>query len=465
MSEEDRISAQTRDESFAWKRLVWVLISIAALMRISNALRYKPRLGFDAVENLEYIGLLMLSWDLPDPEARWSTSHPPLFYYAFAALGRILGSIDQEVHLLEAIPLLGGAASLATAWMALLMVRRIDPGNEMRALIALGVLLFLPVQIYMAAMVNEEIFAAFLGTSALYIALFPRPENEAETRNLLDAGTVGLLAGLAWLTKLSGVLVVIAIAGTWLIQGWRKRELPAAALHVTVLGGVALAVGGWYYLYTFFTYGYLYPQDLPLHGLMFEMPPGVREVSDYFRIPLATFSDPQLLNQDLLHSVWGSTYVTLYFDGHRHFLPHSVGAGQMGSLLLVLGILPVSAFLAGAYRGIRRCLAGDDGPDLLLLLLIALSLLGYVAFTWGNPWFVTLKSGYLLGLSLPFAFYASEGLGSWIRRTSQIGGMLVGMVLIALALGVLLTFSTDLVFEKVDGPGLPWRSVGEMRSP
>ena len=32
-----------------------------------------------------------------------------------------------------------------------------------------------------------------------------------------------------------------------------------------------------------------------------------------------------------------------------------------------------------------------DGPDLPLLLLVALTLLGYVFFTWRNPWFAAIK--------------------------------------------------------------------------
>ena len=44
------------------------------------------------------------------------------------------------------------------------------------------------------------------------------------------------------------------------------------------------------------------------------------------------------------------------------------------------------------------------------ILLLALTLAGYVLFTWRNPWFSTVKGTYLLGAMLRFAFHAGEPL-------------------------------------------------------
>jgi hypothetical protein len=210
-----------------------------------------------------------------------------------------------------------------------------------------------------------------------------------------------------------------------------------------------LLVGGWFYGYNWLSYGYLYPQDLIIHQKMFEFPPGTRGVLDYVRFPLATFSDPQLLNPDLLRSVWGSTYATIFFDGHRHFLPNSAGATRMGTLILVLALVPTAAFLVGLFRALRRAVAQPGGRDTLLLTMVALTLAGYVIFTWGNPWFVTLKGSYLLGLSLPFAVYASEVLVGWIRQPGP-AGKFVASALCALVILVAASFTIGPVFDKQD---------------
>jgi 4-amino-4-deoxy-L-arabinose transferase-like glycosyltransferase len=444
-----------------WRALGWGLLALAALMRTNNALRFKTRLGFDAVENVDYIETLMKSWTLPAPDAAWATSHPPLFYYVSAAWGRLLALMGAEARLLQLIPLLSAAAGLAIALMAVHLVRRRDPGNERRAVIAGGLLLFLPVHIYMAAMVNEELLTAALTSLALLLGLACLRDHRAESAGggrLRRAALAGAVAGLALLTKLTGVLVIPAIAGAWVLTAWRSGRLRAAAAPVLVFGATAAALGGWFYLRNLLVYGYIYPQDLSLHALMFEMPPGEREMLDYLRVPLATWLDPQLLNADLLRSVWGSTYTTLYFDGHRHFLANSVAAAQMGTALLTLALLPCAALVVGSVRGARRAMHEGDGEDAMLLLLVGLTLAGYVIFTWGNPWFATLKASYMLGLSVPFAWYASGPLAQWSASRGALGFGTWGILFILLAL-VTITFTIGPVFDKIDGAGLPWRAM------
>ncbi|MEE3327809.1 MAG: glycosyltransferase family 39 protein [Myxococcota bacterium] len=439
--------------------LAWFLIVIAACTRIVNAFGYRTRLGFDSVENVEYIEMLMNNWALPSPDAAWATSHPPFFYYLFAGLGRGLNLIGEAGWLLVSIPLVGGLASLLIAGLAASMVKRLDAEKKERALIALFLFLFLPVQIYLSAMVNEEILAAFFVSCALWLTVVPaaRPEGEGGDPSYARIVSIGIMGGLALLTKLSGVLVIAAIGSAWMISGWKNRNVTEALRRTLLMGAVAGAIGGWFYIRNFFLYGYLYPQDLALHSIMFEMPPGSRTFLAYLFIPLATWTDPQLLNPDLLGSVWGSTYTTLYFDGHRHFLPDSPGIGRVGTMLLILGILPLLASVFGFARGAIRAFREKESPELPMVLLTLFSVAGYIAFTYGNPWFATLKASYLLGLSLPFAWWSSRTLAHWTSRRGALRWMVIGW-LATLGIAVTLTFTTGLIFEKTEGPGLPWQT-------
>jgi len=335
-----------------WRAIGAGLLGLAVVMRINNALRYRTRLGFDAVENVEYVKMLMTSWALPAPDAAWATSHPPLFYYCSALIGRALMLFSKPEWLAQAIPLLASLAGVVTAALAVALVLRLASGDSKRALLAGGLLLFLPVNVYMSAMVNEEIFAALLTSAIVAAALWHSADTSA--RPLYEAALIGTLGGLALLTKLSGLLVIASVAAAWVVGAWRSGTWRTAAARISVMLSAALLVGGWFYARNLLVYGYLYPQDLSLHAIMFEMPPGERGLLDYLRLPLATLTRPQLLDPSLLHSVWGSTYVTLFFDGHRHFLPHSVAASQAGRLLLLLGLLPTAAFVVGFGRGVRR---------------------------------------------------------------------------------------------------------------
>jgi 4-amino-4-deoxy-L-arabinose transferase-like glycosyltransferase len=433
------------------------VVLIGTALRLWNAWYYPTNWGFDAKFNWEYIELLRESWALRSPDTIWATSHPPLYYYLAAALNQLLGypPVNWAVAAIRLLNVAGGVVTIA---LALVLVRRIDPTNTRRVLIAAVLLSFLPVHVYMSAMINEEILTSTLISIALFLTVMVALEPLAPRAELWRAAAIGLLAGLAWLTKLTGVLVLVIAVATYAWVGLRRQQPRAAMQCIALLSALALVSGGWYYAHNLWLYGYAYPFALPAHELMFSMPPGSRGALDYLYVPLATWTDPQLLAPDLLHSVWGSTYVTAWYDGHRVFLPRS-GSGQQfwATALTLLGLVPTLGFLWGAGKGVARGLRAR-GADLPLLGFAGLTICGYAFFTLRNPWFASIKASYLLGLALPFAVYASEALDGW-SRGHRVRGLLVGAALLALVVSVIVVFAYGLFLKKAEVPGLFWTPV------
>lgn len=442
-------------------RATWIAafaaLGIAVAMRVHNAIHYTLLWGFDAKFNWRYILRLTHSWELPPPDADWSTAHPPLFYYFGAAICRLIGDTPNESQIV-ALRLLVSAAGLAIAGLAVALVRRTHPDDPQRAVLAGVLILFLPVHIYMSAMVTEEIVAAMFMSVVLFGAALHLcvPRDQISWKHATWMGAVG---GLALLTKLTGVLVLIAVAGAYTLDAWRRGKLERALGPVAWMLFVGAVVGGWFYVNNLIQYGYLYPHGLETHKIMFTMPPGERWITDYLRLPLAIWTDPQAVNPDLLRSIWGSTYVSIWFDGHRVFLPRSLtSVTNVGTVILTLALVPTAAFGLGIIRGIKRAWRAPGGLDSLLLILVAVTLAGYVVFTWKNPWFVTSKGSFLLCLSIPFAYYASDALMGWLRRP---GLVRVGIVV---ALGILLvtiagTFTYSELFwntSHMSKPGVLW---------
>ncbi len=432
------------------------LALVAIAIRVHNALRYPADWGFDATFNWRYIYRLTKDWTLPPLQAGWSTSDPPLFYYVSAAVMRGLIALGARDSALFVIPLLSVLAGLGVVALAVALARRAAPADPLRVALAGLLLLYLPAHLHMSAMVNEGMLLALLTSAAVY-GLAVRDLRPGR-HPLAETAGVGLASGLALLTKLSGALAILTGVATYVVDGWRSGLRSRAALRSAVLVGVSLAIGGWFHLRVEQSTGSLQPFALGPHTGMLALPPGERSLADFLRVPLATFSDPQLLNPDLLHSVWGSTYVTLWFDGHRFFLPReSLGVSRLGTLTLVLALLPTAAFGVGLARGGWRWLRGAGALDLPLLLITGATLASYVWFTWRNPFFSVVKGTSLLGLSLPYSFYASETLAGWLRGRH---GRSIAIALFALAVCVALSCTFDLVFTKTEVSGLPWPPAG-----
>ena len=436
------------------KRLTTISAALAlaaVAIRVHNALHYPADWGFDASFNWRYIYRLTQDWALPPPEAGWSTSDPPLFYYASAAVMRCLAALGARDAVVYLLPLLSALEGLGIVALAVALARRATPADPLRVALAGLLLLFLPAHLHMSAMVNEEMLTALLASLAVF-GLFVR-ERSARP-GLGQAAGVGLASGLALLTKLSGALVVVTAVLTYAADAWKSADRARAVLCSAAVLLIAVLVGGWFPARSLLTTGSPQPIGLPAHVGMLVLPPGERVLGDYLRVPLATFSDPQLLNPDLLRSVWGSTYVTVWFDGHRYFLPReSRAVGMLGAVTLLLALLPTAAFAAGLARGAARLWRGQGAAELPLLLLTALTLAGYAFYTWRNPWFAVVKGTSLLGLSLPFSFYASEALSGWLRGRFRAW---LAAALLALAFCVALSCTFDLVFEKTEVSGLPW---------
>jgi 4-amino-4-deoxy-L-arabinose transferase-like glycosyltransferase len=321
-------------------------------------------------------------------------------------------------------------AGLGVVALAVLLARGPAPGDRRREALAAGLLLFLPAHVAMSAMVAEEMLAALFVSAALVLLLRPPPGARGAGFEWRRAAAVGATGGLAALTKLSGALVVPVAAATLAEWARRRGAARAGAARAALLLVVAALVGGWFYARNRVLYGSFVPFGLPAHREMFAQPPGERALSDYLRFPLATFRDPQLLDPDLLRSVWGGTYASAWFDA------------------------PL-AFALGLARGARRALRRGSPDDLALVSLVVLTLFAYALYTWRNPWYTTVKGTTLLPLSLPFAYYASEVLADWTRRRGATGP-LVWLLLAALALCATLASTFDLAFHKSEVPGLTW---------
>ncbi|MCZ6783883.1 MAG: hypothetical protein O7G30_11315 [Proteobacteria bacterium] len=454
-----------------WTVGIIVLAILGMAIRLGNALRYPIDMGYDAAFHWQYIALLMRGFTVPAPDAGWAMAHPPLFYWLGAGLGELLGEPPRAITI-GAVRVVSSVVGLLAIASAVALVRRADPGNPPRAFIAAGLLVFLPVHVYMSAMLSEEILCASLISIAVVGMAWdtvgpespsrsePGSETGSESRSARRLALLGALAGLALLTKLTGVLVLLAAVLVLLVEAARSGSWRSALVPVLWLGGAGALVGGWFYVRNLIGYGYLYPYGLEAHAIMFTMPPGHRELADYVRFPLATFTDPQLLSPDLLRSVWGSTYVTIWFDGHRHFLPQSGAAlSRVGTAMLVLGLVPTAAFAVGLAAGARRVWRSSRGPDAILVFLVALTLAGYVAFSWRNPWFAVLKGSFLLGLAVPFAYYGSEALARWTSSVRVVRAVAVWSALAVLAAFSTATFSYGLVFSKSEPPGIEWTPV------
>jgi tetratricopeptide (TPR) repeat protein len=243
---------------------------------------------------------------------------------------------------------------------------------------------------------------------------------------------VGVLAGLALLTKFSGLLVLLVVLACLMLRallrdGWHDEPRRVAARGVLV-ALVALALAAPYYARNIRTFGtpFQLSRDFPLvQQVERGQPPGARSWRHYVSFPLEALSDPNPLAPHLFRSVWASVYLNVWADTYRESdveraLEAERGRRRSTQLMAVLGLLVTAVACAGAVLALRDVRRGRRRAIYLpLLLQTAASLAAFAVFAWRVPLWSALKSSYLLGVSLPYALFVArsfEALAAGSRR-------------------------------------------------
>jgi tetratricopeptide (TPR) repeat protein len=438
----------SRPETASFRALLiggWIAaIGAAAGVRLWNALAGALMWGYDAWGHVAYVLFIDIYRAVPWADQGWSYFHPPFHY----GLGWLLAQFGTGEVLMRGLSLLGSAASLGTAALAAWLARLASPSRPALALLAFSSVAFLPVHFFMSPMPGNEMTETCL-TAASIAALIA---NETRTRpGLLAAAGIGVVMGLALLTKFSGLLplaVALATLGLrpLLAPSWRGELGPAAA-RAALLAAVALAIAAPYYIRNVRTFGtpFQLSRDFSLVAeIERDQPPGSRSWKDYVSFSPGLFADPNPLAPHMLHSVWGTVYLNVWADSYRESdvtraLEAEREERRSSALMAALGLVPTALALVGAVLAARDVRRGRRRSIYLPLLLLSGATLGsFAVFAWWVPLWSALKSSYLLALSLPYALFlarCAEALASR-RARWQRAGVPVAVAAVALAAAV-----------------------------
>ena len=365
-------------------------------------------LGYDALAHYDYIVYVSQTGRIPLATQGWQMFQSPLYYVLSAVLNVLLTLVYPKAtvaHLLRVVPLACGILQVELSYRA---ARGMFP--ERRDLQIIGTVLggLLPMNISISQYVGNEPLAGLLSGAALVMMLsFVRKDDPPTTRQWLLLGT---LLGLALLTKVTAVLLVLPLAllvytVSAVREGRRARPLPA----VLLVCSAALLISGWYYARNWLALG------TPFLGGWESSPwwqdPGYRTAHDLVSFG-ASLWQPVYSG---IHGFWDSLYSTFWSDG---FLSSADLAEEMPPAWnyrfmlsgVLLSLVPSAAIVAGMVRAIARPSRSIADGTLLCAVSVlfygAVLLYLYIAL----PIYSTAKATYTLGLVPAYVVLCLYGL-------------------------------------------------------
>ncbi|MEW6219379.1 MAG: hypothetical protein AB1634_07565 [Thermodesulfobacteriota bacterium] len=200
----------------------WWLLPLAALFLAVRIPLLDHPLTWDEAWNLAALRSLAGSGSLFLPQF---FRHPPLYM----ELGFLLSPLADGFA--ERMAALSLAANLAGLLLLVLLVARFL-GRPLALAAGLAWIL-LPASVFFDTWIKRDCLVIPLGLAALWLLLDRRP------------ALAGVFAGFAFLAKETAIFIFAGLVLTRLVD----RRRPGCALDLALLGGCALTVCGWWYLF------------------------------------------------------------------------------------------------------------------------------------------------------------------------------------------------------------------------
>jgi hypothetical protein len=386
------------------------LYAAAGVLRVHNAWVTPPLAGFDGPYHAAYIGIIFLEGRWPLSQESWSTFHPPLYYALSALIWKLLPDHLGPHAVLFWLRMLNVAAGLAIGVAVQRSARLLFPERPLALVYAVGVALFLPMLIAPSSELGNEMLAASL--CALAVPLWLRSLLQPESR--ARALALGVVLGLALLSKLNASAAVAAVGLILIARGVQTRGARLAALEIPALvGAAALLVSGVYFARNLAYYGKPFLTEVALSAQVMA-PSGYgasREIASYLRLTPDVLLDPSDRSPRVEGAVWPATFASVWFDLHGSVIRVQSDWGKrfarilfgFGAAISALGLLGFAAMLG------RRAVPAVPLGASALIALGLVCLANYVVFTRQVATFSTLK-GTLLAPGVT-AFAIAVGLG------------------------------------------------------
>ncbi|HEY7001600.1 MAG TPA: glycosyltransferase family 39 protein [Candidatus Udaeobacter sp.] len=408
-------------------RLEQMLLLVCAglwLLLFWNNTRLLPfHAGFDWEEHLKYITYIQEKRALPEATQGWEMYQPPLHYLMAAGILSVckLSTNDQaSIFVLRSLGALVGIAQFVFVFLSL---RLLVPLRT--AIVGLLLAAFLPMHLYMAYYVTNEILAAALSTATLYLCLRLLKD---ETLHASQFAWVGLAIGAAMLTKATAILllpvIVAAIAGK---LACTRTPIATSLRNLGLLLAICFAVCGWHYVRIWLRYGtpLLGNWDV-ISGFTWWQGPGYHTTADYFRfgrsLVAPLFSGFAGFPDGIYSTLWGDGLCggvsSLAFAWNQHLMV----AGYLWALI------PATLIFIGAVVAIVQFVRKPSSELFLLLGFSAAIVLGLIFMTLKVPSYAQAKAFYGLSALTPLCFFGALGWETftyWSRPVRFVLGILI----------------------------------------
>ena len=431
-----------------------VLFCIINILVLTNSILHHPKIGYDVTGNINYIQILLHR--LPAPGDSNEFFSPPLPYFLPSVYdgicNRVVPGTPDNLYGISVIwacrtydgkfaQALNFLLSLGTTLLLLMISEQVRPGNRFFKRSVLLFLTLLTVYYKTFSQVRAEPYVVFFAALSIY---FLNQILRTGSFNIKYSLLLGVSLGLLVLSRQWGFFLLPAIFLLLiLVFFWNRIAAINYAKMIAVSFVISAAVGGWFYMHLYLTYGSVTAFNIEPQGFaLADLPPGFFTTSglkdlQIFKAPVRPKFDKgffPLFYSDVWGDYWGFfTYhqqILGYEDNSATVVPY---LGQVNLFSVIPSALLVLGMVWGILQLFRRNIAlTPEDLSLALITLIAVTSLA------GFMWFVisyypadasVIKASYVIQFFIALLFPAA-GFLETLRAKSHFVYWLIFLALV-----------------------------------
>jgi 4-amino-4-deoxy-L-arabinose transferase-like glycosyltransferase len=431
--------------------IILSLCLVVNIIVLTNAILHYPKVGYDVVQNLNYIQVL------PDRLPTFNDTSeffsPPLPFFLPSVFDSICEQHASDIHTYNGLRYsntcrlydgkfaqgLNVLLSMGATILLLMIAEQIKPGNRFFKISALMMLSLLTVYYKTFSQVRGEPYVVFF--IALSICLI----NEILKTTSFNYKLViaaGITLGLLILSRQWGFFIFPAIflLILWIFiqdrkTGWLRTR------QFFLIGILSALVGGWFYIHLYLDYGTFSAFNIkkPKYPTIEETVSFFRQTgigtTELFQQPVRPIFDRLSFFGIMYSETWGDywgyfSYIKPGFAsdsrGNRDTMASYLGRVNLVSILPSLLLLASSLFGIILLFQFRKSLTLERASLVFLTLLTLSTAIGYLWFVYRYfmQTSLVIKATYIIQLFIALLFLFA-GLMEVIRKKSQLAYYLI----------------------------------------
>jgi hypothetical protein len=406
----------------------WMLLSSWVIMAVNNIGKIPPDIGMDIKWHMQYVTYVFEKMRIPLATEGWQMFQPPLFYGLSAVVYKVFMTVfssEYSEYALRIIPLFCGIAQVELCYRAL---RYAYPTRNDLQIVGTVMGGLLPMNLYMSQFVGNEPLAAFF--TAVVILFVFRMLSSPSAPSGRDLVLTGLFLGLAVLTKMSAMLLVLPVAVFLLCKSAfherdKKMLIRASSRVIVFVFGVAFLVSGWYYIRNWIEMGQLFITGWDSsRNIVWWQDPGYRTPRQLFTFGESLFYPAY----SAAVGFWDGLYSTFWMDGYLSAYNRPPWNYSLMLSSAWLSLLPSAAILTGmAVSPVR--INGNVHKGLFFASFSVCVYISAIFFIYLSlPVISSAKASYALGLTPCIAVLFVRGFDVLTSRSIFIKAVLYGLV-------------------------------------